>query len=236
MWFIGRWDVRRRTIYLHFEANGAAYKTLRHIVTAFNSLASCSRVYLVTGNVRLASLHDAKRHAGVRSLFDSVPVVLGQGSLPSVEANVPIPTLHARGQTFHFLPDRILVRDRRGFGEIDYAELAADTGCQDLVEESAPADSVVVGTTWLHPDVDGSPDRRFSYNRQMPICRFTAVSISSPRAVFIELLASNSGVGPLFHKAFSDACQLAKSSGANCHSARQNQPSIGRFGQRGCED
>jgi hypothetical protein len=114
----------------------------------------------------------------------------------------------------HFLPDRIVVLDRRGFSEIDYADLEVNTSCRNLVEDSAPADSVVVGKTWLHPNVDGGPDRRFSYNREMPICRYSVISVHSPAATIIEILASNAGVGHAFGKAFYEACDIAKRSRA----------------------
>lgn len=212
MWFVGRWDARRRRIYLQFDPNGSAYHSFQRIITAFNALAACSRVHVITNATRLASLQEAKRHAGVGSLVDSVPIVLGEGSLPCVDTNVPIPTLLARGQTVHFLPDRVLVLSRGYIGEISYAELEMSAGGQQLVEDSAPVDSVVIGSTWLHPNVDGGPDRRFSQNWQLPICTYSAITMRSKHGVVLDLLASNPKVGPSFVTGFSDAQASAKRS------------------------
>jgi hypothetical protein len=48
-----------------------------------------------------------------------------------------------------------------------------------LEEESVPADATVLKRTWAKVNKDGSPDRRFKENYQIPICRYGALRLRS---------------------------------------------------------
>lgn len=209
MWVVGRWENRRRTIYLQYDPSGNPYKAFLQVVEAFNLVASSCRIRLVTSNLRLFGTHESKRNAGATSLFDSVAVSLGEGDMPGVEANIPIPTVTARGQTFYFLPDRIVIFDRTGIGEVGYTEVSAVVDTVRIIEETAPADSIIARYTWLHPNRDGGPDRRFSQNYQLPVCIYTEVVLHSQSGLDVRLRASQSQIGPAFESSFQQVRFLA---------------------------
>lgn len=54
-----------------------------------------------------------------------------------------------------------------------------------------PADSKVVGNTWLNVNSDGSPDRRYKHNMPCLICEFGKLRISSDTGLDVLFLLSN---------------------------------------------
>ncbi|TDE35441.1 hypothetical protein E1B25_17530 [Antarcticimicrobium sediminis] len=48
-----------------------------------------------------------------------------------------------------------------------------------MIVEAAPSDATMVGQTWKYVNKNGSPDRRFKDNRQLPICLFQEMAWSA---------------------------------------------------------
>jgi hypothetical protein len=128
-----------------------------------------------------------KRNAGAAHLVDRKNARLAY-SLPKVlRSNVTPPAITLGSRTFFFLPEVMLVKHGGRFGAVGYDDLQVRTETSRFIEDGTPlADAQVVGHRWKHPNKDGGPDRRFSNNRQLPICLYD-----------VMLLASSSGVNEL---------------------------------------
>lgn len=110
-----------------------------------------------------------------------------------IKSNVQPFGLQLRRQTLYFLPDKLLIISGRGVGAINYSDIHMRFSTTRFVEtESAPKDANVVGTTWLKVNKDGSPDKRFKENRQVPVCEYGEILIESGSALHVELMCSNS--------------------------------------------
>jgi hypothetical protein len=46
--------------------------------------------------------------------------------------------------------------------------------------ETVPRDTEVVGDSWRYTNKNGTPDRRFKNNRQIPIARYHEMSLTGP--------------------------------------------------------
>ena len=55
-----------------------------------------------------------------------------------------------------------------------------------------------VDHTWAKVNKDGSPDKRFKGNRQLPICRYGLIQISADSGMDIRLCCSNYNLIKLF--------------------------------------
>ena len=75
----------------------------------------------------------------------------------------------------------------------DIAEVSFEVDSTIYVTDEAhlPADSKVVGNTWLNVNSDGSPDRRYKHNMPCLICEFGKVRISSDTGLDVLFLLSN---------------------------------------------
>ncbi len=198
------WESRRRTIYLHYEPDHAAH-VLSDIGSGFNQLAACQGVWSIMDSRELLSNHERKRNAGVGSLVSRKGLSLGQGTIPWVEANVPIPTIGNGSQTLYFLPDGMVVYDQSGIAQASYNDLQVQASSTRFVEERPPSDATIVGYTWLHPNKDGGPDARFANNRQLAICEYGQCSIASRSGLHLLLEASKPTAVTEFGRAVQNA-------------------------------
>ncbi len=58
-------------------------------------------------------------------------------------------------------------------------------------EEGVPADSRVVGRTWAKTNKDGSPDRRFKENYEIPVAEYGKLVFKSSTGLNEEYMVSN---------------------------------------------
>jgi hypothetical protein len=69
-------------------------------------------------------------------------------------------------------------------------------------DEDLPADAQVVGQAWLKANRDGSPDKRFAGNRQIPICLYGNITFRSPGGLWEEYQFSNARAAATFADSF----------------------------------
>jgi hypothetical protein len=126
-----------------------------------------------------------------------------------VKANIDVPLIPAGRQMLAFMPDRLLVFDNVGVGAIGYQELRIECAETRFIEDEALAgDATVVGKTWQYVNKKGGPDRRFKNNRELPICIYDQVSISSSSGVNEIIQLSRRGVSNAFAAAVSGMVKL----------------------------
>ena len=110
-----------------------------------------------------------------------------------VETNVQPFGLKLRKQKVYFLPDKVLVVSKTNVGAISYSDIDMGFGTTQFVEtDSVPKDAKVVRQTWLKVNKNGTPDKRFKNNRQVPVCEYGMVLVKSNTGLHIELMCSNS--------------------------------------------
>ena len=189
---VARWEARRRTVAITYDLSDDEADRFRRLVNAFNQLASCQSVWARVSSRHLATTHEAKRHGGAWNLEDHSPAAVGEGKPPWVETNVSIPVLKARGQALYVLPDGILLYDATGVGFVEYRDIHLSTSRVRFVEGSPPRDADIVDHTWKHPNRDGTPDRRFKNNYQIPVCLYGELEIGSTSGLSLHLITSQS--------------------------------------------
>lgn len=57
---------------------------------------------------------------------------------------------------------------------------------------AVPKDAKVVDKTWLKVNKNGTPDKRYKGNRQVPVCEYGRVVIESGNSLYVEIQSSNS--------------------------------------------
>lgn len=126
--------------------------------------------------------------------------------LPKVlRSNVTPPTITLGGRTFYFLPEVLLVKHGSRFGAVGYDDLQIRDQTSRFIEDGAPpADAQVVGYTWKHPNKSGGPDRRFRDNRELPICLYEVMHLSSNSGVNELMEFSRTGFVQQFSTALRD--------------------------------
>jgi len=71
------------------------------------------------------------------------------------------------------LPDRLIVKGKKGWGTVEYSDIKIDIENEFFVESGGvPSDATISGYTWQYVNKNGSPDKRFKNNRQLPKCNY----------------------------------------------------------------
>lgn len=181
-------DKMRKVTVLFFEPDAATADQFEALSRALSSAASMNKLKAVLSTSRYA---DHKYSAGASEglKFSQASLSLGQG--PGVVANVNVPVVKTGRTTLAFYPDRILAFQGNSVGAVAYDSLsAAENRTRFIEHESVPGDAQVIDHTWQYVNRDGGPDRRFKNNRQLPICAYTQLNLSTQSGLDIRLLGS----------------------------------------------
>ena len=185
---IYRSDSKRCVTGLHYTLDPPveqAYGTLR---TAFAGLAACQgRWHSGAAN----AVADPRSLAGAAAMIEPTPIGPGVELPPRVRCNLEPPALHAGERTLYLFPDRIVVFQGRDVGAVGWGEVRVEAATARLIEQrTPPADAQVVDHRWRHPNKDGSPDRRFTDNPQLPIVAYGDLRFVSARGLDERFLFS----------------------------------------------
>jgi hypothetical protein len=172
-------DRVRRTVVAFYDVQGTEAARFQQLVDSFEQARAAQRAWQVIASGAVTTTHQHKVNAGASSLVKRLPLTRGIGGPRDLSSNIAVPSLATPRRSVYLLPDRVLIRDGRHYGDIAYRNLRAEANPQRFIEDSAvPSDSVVLGHTWQYVNVKGGPDRRFKNNRQLPILQYGRLTLT----------------------------------------------------------
>jgi len=119
-----------------------------------------------------------KDYGGVKQIYHRCRVKITKTRPFFIESNIPVYSINFGSTSLYFLPDCILVRQRRSFAYYLYSDLFLYyTEKPSLEKNDPPKDAPVIGHKWLHPNKDGSKDKRYKSNPQIPLLLFSELLI-----------------------------------------------------------
>lgn len=184
VWAKARAACRRRVGVL-YRLDGSATEAFEALSNGAGWLASSRAVWHVTHE------EETRRPANLTSMNRAAAEITRAGAANLV-TNVEVFSLVTSGETMHFLPDALLIRDHGSiFIDVAYASIRVDLKTVRFSESQAvPSDSHRVGTGWLFSNKNGGPDRRRANNREIPVLEYARVALSWERSGCV-LLVSN---------------------------------------------
>ena len=194
-WAIGSWlDQSLRRSVLFYNLDGEAINKFEQVTKEFDVLSDCLGRWHIESDGKVKDLATWKRNAGAGHLVNRKNARLSYNLPKVLRSNVTPPALGLGRRTFYFFPEVLLVQDGRKFGAVGYGDLEVKHQQSRFIENGQPpGDAQVVDHTWQHPNKSGGPDRRFKSNRQLPICLYDVMHLSSRSGV--NELAQFSRVG-----------------------------------------
>lgn len=133
----------------------------------------------------------------------SVRFQLGRCEL--IESEWKVPHLeNANGGDIYFYPAFALYFvSSDNFALLEYKEMELEFSFSRFIEEETlPGDTTVVGQAWAKANKDGSPDKRFKDNYQIPIAQYGRISITSSTGMNEEYMVSNAECAQTFSSAW----------------------------------
>lgn len=163
-----------------FAFDPPALAAQRDLVEAHQALSRSRRIWDVLSSV---AVDRVRERSAASSAIRRTPVALSTVSDSVVAGDqIGLRFQNANGADLDFFPGFLLMRQR---GATDYAlidlrdvQLTAEP-IQFIEDEAVPPDTRVIDHAWAKANRDGSPDRRFRDNRQIPVVLYGSLHFSS---------------------------------------------------------
>lgn len=184
-----------------FESSDTSQRAYAAMVRAFDMLKSSVKKWDITADK--ATDQFAERTLATRSVnrqpvtfdFYSTDLIQFTGRAMRFE--------NVNGDDILLYPGvAVIPRADGAFALIDLRELQISSEYRRFhEEEGVPSDSRIDGYTWAKTNKNGSPDRRFKDNYQIPICIYGNITFHSQTGVTEEFMVSNADAAQAFTEA-----------------------------------
>lgn len=154
-------------------------KKYSDLIETYKTLITCEKVWDITSSIAINQrvMRSAAGAAVTRKI-----VKIKFGNIDIIKSKyVALHLENANGGDIYIYPAFIIIVDAyKKFGLIDIRELDFNFHGQRFIEsERVPKDATVVGNTWAKVNKNGSPDKRFKGNFQIPICQYGDINLTS---------------------------------------------------------
>lgn len=191
-------------IKVEIDLDDHAWSAWAEVRKTFDRLSQVAKLWDVTSSVAVdrfrtrSVAHETvtRTPVGLRTIIDSIVATAGGGHRFE----------NANGGDLDIFPGFMLIRDKASsdYALIDLRDLTVETyGCRFIERETVPPDAEIVGQAWHKSNKDGSPDRRFSENFQIPIALYGELRFKTRNGVEEAYNASHCGSVLAFGNAIS---------------------------------
>jgi hypothetical protein len=172
------------------------------VISAFKKLITSKKIWDVT------SAHQQDRVAtrsSAGTIVNKREVRFGFKSIPDIKTQFePLWFNNANGADLYFYPNFIIMySSKTEFAVIGLEELEFSQSFVRFVETgSVPSDTKVIDKTWAKVNKNGTPDKRFKGNYQIPIVKYGEISLKTKTGLNEEYQFSNYEFTEEFGQAF----------------------------------
>ena len=215
-------DHSRRHVQFSYRIEGKGETAFNYINESITSLRNCGSVLLYKGR---RHFEDSRYSGGAKDQPEFANVTFSSDRPPLLDLDFNVWHMNAFQKDFYFMPDHILVFQGAQAGGISYANLKFTVDSEILQERGLikrTHDTNVVGSTWRFVNNDGSPDKRFNNNVEIPEMKYGILKLEGS-GIDLALYASNQSVSDLVPDSFSDMQQLAQKPVQKVAEARRAQ-------------
>ena len=174
------------------------------VVSNFKNLITSQKIWDITS----AHSQDTKTtRSAASTLVNKREVKFGMKSIPDIKSQFEALYFNnANGADLYIYPNFVVMYSSRtkfaviGFDEIDFNQSFSrfiETG-------SIPRDTKIIDKTWFKVNKNGSPDKRFKGNYQIPVVKYGEISLRTITGLNEEYQFSNYEFTEEFGKAFKE--------------------------------
>lgn len=159
-----------------------------------DAFKSCAGSQCIWDYVSARSADQVAERTAANRVVDRKPVSFALGKCGIIDTPMSVPCLqNANGGDLYFYPGFLVyLAAATNYALIEYGELQLHvTRTRFLEVENLPKDAQQIGTTWAKTNKDGSPDRRFRDNYQIPVMEYAQIALRTPAGLNEEYVLSN---------------------------------------------
>lgn len=197
-------------ISVNFDMETEIAEPHRRMQSTFDRLVSSQRSWSIQTEQRIDRVR-ARSLAG--TVVSREHAILRRQIATLVDTNdLPLVMSVRRAQSMaYFYPGFVLIDEHKNsdFAVIDITELRVAFNTSGFTEsEVVPSDARVIGSTWAKANKNGSRDRRFKHNRQLPILQYGTLNLSTAGGLNEEFMFSNAEATAAFAAAIETQSEL----------------------------
>lgn len=196
-------QVEQAYVKLTFADKSQLEKSWLNCIDAFEELMKSEKIWDLTyaESVDRAKVRTVAQTAIKRTLIDSGD----EREIEFIKSDLqPLYLANSNGPDLFFFPTFLLLyKGSQEFGIFDLKEIKAAMKLTGYVEEEkVPGDTEVIQHTWKKANKDGSPDRRFKGNYQIPVVKYGDLTLTSDTGLEESFMFSNFDAFTEFAKTF----------------------------------
>ncbi|NJK52789.1 MAG: hypothetical protein HC936_08055, partial [Leptolyngbyaceae cyanobacterium SU_3_3] len=172
-------DLSKNIIELSFAKNDQVEKAWLNCIDAFNNLIRSERIWDVT---HAKKVDRVKERSFASTAIDRKVISSPQRTIDFIKTDIPpLYLLNHNGPDIYIYPRfLVLFKSAQRFGIFDLKEVTVRFSLTNFVEtEKVPSDSEIVNYTWAKVNKNGTRDKRFANNYEIPIVSYGNIEIQS---------------------------------------------------------
>ena len=195
-------QIENSAVQLDFAFEDNLLSGYTNVLESFKKLCSSNKIWDVT------SAYDQNRvitRSAASIVVSKKEVRLDLKEIPDIKANFkPLYFQNGNGADIYFYPNFIIVySSKEKFAIIGINELQLTLTTTRFVETgTVPTDSKIIDRTWAKVNKNGTPDKRFKDNYEIPIVRYGNIALQTSTGLNEEYEFSNYEFAEAFANAF----------------------------------
>lgn len=179
---------------VNYEIDTEAANEWEKFAEFFSTLKTSKKLWVIETS---QSVMNTKTNAGAGRNLTRSPLTLKKTKANrtigfGVFSNAPCFKLKGKQCTILFLPCDIIIKKGKHIVACSYENLDIRTGTTNFIEtDPVPKDATIIRYTWQFVNKDGSADRRYSNNRQLPVCQYGRIMLQAGDQIGVEIHVSN---------------------------------------------
>lgn len=159
-----------------------------HLQKAMDCLKDCAAVWQVND---VYANNSTRRHGGAGRSVNLTKLKIQKRKPFFLRSNVKAYFIKLKKERLYILPDVIIIEGKKGLGVAALKDLDISIESIRFVETTAPKDAKILSYTWQYVNNDGTPDKRFKNNVQLPVCQYGLVDLKTNSGFHTRLYLSN---------------------------------------------
>ena len=168
------------------EYSKEKYNALNTVVT---EMKKNNKMWRVNSSVQNANI---KYSSGATNSITRNIINILKGTPWYIKSNIAIYYIADGRKKIYLTPDRIIILNGFKVVGCKYNNLDFNIFNSRYVEDGfVPKDAKVISYTWKYVNKNGGPDKRFKDNRQLPICDYGGLAVTSSDGINFRMQCSN---------------------------------------------
>lgn len=173
-------------VFYDFKSSNDIYEEL---INLFDKTPKSEKIWYVESVVKNI---ERRKNAGAETSSDLKDLVITYDAPFFMQSNIKCVSIKFLNDKIYIFPDKILIYKNRKISAVNLNSLNISLSIKNyVVYNDFASDSEILYYTWKYVNNNGSPDRRFKNNGQIPVCKYGQLEIVGPEAFHIIITISN---------------------------------------------